>query len=87
MDYIRGTFRQNIARGNLLITHGQTGFSSADNIITGTTDPLMHEFKSLQSTQERQAFYRRNFQNNPQAAQQFKNQVDAVQKHTGFLDQ
>jgi hypothetical protein len=82
MDYVRGTFRQNIARAQLLKTHGQQGFAEADNLLTGTTDPLMHEFMALDKPEDRIAFYRRNFQGNGQAMQQFKNRVDALKKHT-----
>lgn len=86
MDYIRGTARQQLARGALLDKHGQKGFAAADNTLTGTTDPLMHEYISLAPAQ-RAAFYKRNF-SSPQEAQAFKDKVNAVKAHApGLLGQ
>jgi hypothetical protein len=86
MDYIRGTARQNLARGQLLQQYqksdpqGLRGFQAADSMLTGTTTPLMHEFMALPANQ-RAGFYKRNF-SSPQEAQAFKDQVGAMQKHT-----
>jgi hypothetical protein len=48
MDYIRGTARQTQARGQLLQRYqgadGPRGFAAADNILTNSTNPLMHEY-------------------------------------------
>lgn len=79
MDYVRGNFRQNVARGDQLnsVRSKDTslqGFQHADDVLTGSTDPLMHEFKSLKTPQERIAFYQRNF-TDPTRAQEFKNKV------------
>ena len=84
MDYIRGTLRQNVARGKLLQKHGIPGFQSADDILTRSTNPLMHEYLSLKPD-EQAGFYRRNF-STPQQAQAFKNEVNAVKKHTSVLE-
>lgn len=91
MDYIRGTLRQNLSRGELLKQYQQQdpqsvrGFASADNILTRNTNPLMHEYMALQPA-ERAAFYKRNF-GSAQEAQAFKDQVNAVQKHTSAFGQ
>ena len=91
MDYIRGTAKQNLARGQLLSQYqkedpqGLRGFQAADNVLTGTTNPLMHEYLSLKP-QDQAGFYRRNF-STPQQAQDFKNQVNALKKHTSVLGQ
>jgi hypothetical protein len=91
MDYIRGTARQNLARGSLLSQYqkedpqGLRGFQAADNIMTNQTDPLMHEFLALPANQ-RAGFYQRNF-GNAQEAQEFKNRVTALQKHTSIFPQ
>ena len=86
MDYIRGVARQMSARGDLLDKYQKTdpealrGFTAADNLLTRTSNPLMHEFMSL-SPAERTGFYKRNF-TTAQEAQEFKDQVTAFQKHT-----
>jgi len=80
MDYIRGSARQDLARSNLLQTHGRAGFQMADNALVGQTDPLMHEFMALKP-EERAGFYRRNFKS-AQEAQAFKDSVMAHQKRT-----
>jgi len=87
MDYIRGSFRQNVARGDLLNSYRQkhpdlTGFQHADDVLTGQTDPLMHEFMALKTPQDRIAFYRRNF-SDPAKAQAFKDRVAGVSHVTG----
>ncbi len=84
MDYIRGTMRQTLARGQLLKKHGVTGIQSADDELTRGTDPLMHEAASLKPGQSN-GFYKRNFKS-PEEAQQFKNRVEALKKHTNFLE-
>lgn len=89
MDYIRGTARQNLSRGKLLSKYqeedpqGLRGFQAADNMLTRTTDPLMHEYLALKP-EEQAGFYRRNF-STPQQAQEFKNQINALKKHTSVL--
>ena len=79
MDYTRGAFRQNLARGELLNRvkskdESLRGFQHADDILTGSTDPLMHEFKSLKTPAERIGFYQRNF-TDPAKAQEFRDKV------------
>jgi hypothetical protein len=79
MDYTRGTFRQNVARGDLLNQvkskdQSLQGFQHADDVLTSGTDPLMHEFKALKTPAERIEFYRRNF-TDPTKAQDFRNKV------------
>lgn len=82
MDYTRGTFRQNVARGDLLNAvkskdPSLSGFQHADDLLTSATDPLMHEFKSLKTPAERIGFYKRNF-TDPQRAQEFKEKVSGM---------
>lgn len=87
MDYLRGTARQNLARGKLLddqYSKDRRGFQAADNLMTRTTNPLMHEFNALKP-EERGAFYKHNF-TNPQDAQAFKHEVEALKKHSHVLD-
>lgn len=79
MDYTRGAFRQNLARGELLNKvkskdESLRGFQHADDIMTGSTDPLMHEFKALKTPAERIGFYQRNF-TDPAKAQDFRDKV------------
>jgi hypothetical protein len=90
MDYIRGTGRQNLARGQLLSQYQNPkdpnairGFAAADNMLTGSTNPLMHEFLALKPS-ERAGFYTRNF-STPQQAQAFKDQVTALQRHSSVV--
>lgn len=90
MDYIRGMFKQNLSRGKMLLKYQQNdpslrGFQAADNMLTSTTDPLMHEFLSLKP-EERAGFYKRNF-STPQQAQEFKHKVTAIQQHTKVFDE
>lgn len=90
MDYIRGTARQNLARGSLLSQYqkedkGLKGFQAADNVLSGKTNPLMHEYLALKPD-EQAGFYRRNF-SNPQEAQAFKDEVNALKKHTHAFGQ
>ena len=86
MDYIRGSARQTIARGDLLQQYKKkdpqalSGFQAADNALVSHTDPLMHEFMAL-GPEERAGFYRRNFKS-AQEAQAFKDSVTAHQKRT-----
>jgi hypothetical protein len=79
MDYTRGTFRQNIARGDQLNKikskdASLRGFQHADDVLSGGTDPLMHEFQALKTPQERIGFYQRNF-SDPEKAKEFRNKV------------
>lgn len=87
MDYARGSFRQNVARGQLLNSYQQahpdlSGFQHADDTLTGSVDPLMTEFQALQTPQQRISFYQRNFKS-AQEAQAFKNKVQGVSHITG----
>ena len=54
-------------------------------MLTGQTDPLMHEFMSLKPS-ERSGFYSRNF-TSAEKAQEFKNKVLALQNHSGLVSQ
>lgn len=83
MDYIRGAFKQNMARGQLLKKHGVEGFAAADDEMTRSADPLVHEAASLPSGKPG-GFYSRNF-GSPEEAQKFKDKVDALKKHTTYL--
>jgi hypothetical protein len=79
MDLTRGTFRQNVARGELLNKvkskdSSLQGFQHADDTLTGSQDPLMHEFKALNTKEARAAFYKRHF-STMQEAQEFRNKV------------
>jgi hypothetical protein len=90
MDYIRGSFRQNVARGDLLNSYREknpnlNGLQHADDVLTGKTDPWMHEFKSLKSAQERIDFYKRNFPTSDKA-KDFKHRVSAME-HLNVLGQ
>jgi hypothetical protein len=87
MDYIRGSFRQNVARGEQLNSYRQahpdlTGFQHADDILTSHIDPLMSEFQALKTPQERIGFYKRNF-TSPQEAQAFKDKVSGASHALG----
>lgn len=90
MDYIRGTLRQNLARGELLKEYQKEdpqsvrGFASADNILTRNSNPLMHEYLALKPD-ERSGFYRRNF-GSAKEAQAFKDQISVLKKHTKVFD-
>ena len=89
MDYVRGSFRQNLAQGqNLSAYRGKhpdlSGFQGADDAFTGTGGPLVHEFLSLKGKDAQAAFYRRNFSDAKQALQ-FRNQAFAA-SHTLGLD-
>jgi len=89
MDYARGSLREDLARGNNLNQYRSknpdlSGFQHADDILTGSTDPLMHEFKALPPAKQAE-FYRRNF-STPDQAQAFKNKVKGAD-HQGLLGQ
>jgi hypothetical protein len=92
MDYIRGTARQNLARGQLLSQYqksdpqGLQGFQAADNIVSGQTNPLMHEYQSLKTPQDQAGFFKRNFSSRAEASS-FRDQVEALKKHTSVLGQ
>ncbi len=82
MDYIRGSFRQNLARGELLNNYRSknpqlNGLQHADDVLTSHTDPLMHEFKALKTPGERIEFYKRNFHERGKA-EDFKNRVTGM---------
>jgi hypothetical protein len=83
MDYIRGSFRQNVARGQLLSRHGVNGFAAADDEMTRSADPLVHEAAALPPGKPG-GFYSRNF-GSPEEAQKFKDRVDALKKHTAYI--
>lgn len=79
MDYTRGIARQDLARGGLLNAvktkdSSLRGFQHADDVLTGSTDPLMHEFQALKTPAERVGFYKRNF-SSPAQAQEFRDKV------------
>jgi hypothetical protein len=79
MDYTRGVARQDLARGQLLNTvkskdASLRGFQHADDMLTGSTDPLMHEFQSLKDPQQQAEFYKRNFKSR-EDAKQFRDKV------------
>lgn len=89
MDYVRGSFRQNLAQGQNLIAYKNkhpdlSGFQGADDAFTGGGGPLVHEFLSLKGKNAQAAFYRRNF-SSPEQAVQFRNQTRAA-AHTLGLD-
>lgn len=89
MDYVRGSFRQNLAQGQNLSAYRAkhsdlSGFQGADDAFTSTGGPLVHEFLSLKTKDQQAAFYRRNF-SDPQKALQFRNQAYAA-SHTLGLD-
>jgi hypothetical protein len=50
------------------------GYQAADDMLTSTTDPLMHEFNSLKNPQERAQFYARNFKD-PKEMAAFRDKV------------
>lgn len=82
MDYIRGSFRQQAARGQALNKYRDAhpnleGFQHADDVLTGNTDPLMHEYMNLTTPQQRIGFYQRNFHNAEDAAA-FKARVQGL---------
>lgn len=79
MDYIRGSFKQNLARGNLLQEFRKrdpnlSGLAGADDALTSRFDPRMTEFMSLKTPEDRKAFYKRNF-TKPEEAQAFRDKV------------
>jgi hypothetical protein len=87
MDYIRGSFRQNVARGNLLNSYQEahpdlTGFRHADDTLTSKVDPLMSEYQALKTPAQRTGFYKRNF-TNAQEAQEFKDKVTGTNHVVG----
>jgi hypothetical protein len=87
MDYIRGSFRQSLARGQNLNAYRTkqpdlTGFQHSDDVLVQSTNPLMHEYTALKSPQERTEFYRRNFATAQEAAA-FKAQVQGVSHSLG----
>ena len=87
MDYIRGAFRQNVARGEQLDNYKKlhpdlSGFQTADDILTRHVDPLMSEFQALKTPAERIGFYKRNF-TSPQEAQAFKDKVSGASHALG----
>lgn len=90
MDYIRGSFRQNQAQGKNLTAYAAkhpdlSGFQHADDALTGTAGPLMHEFLSLKDKEQQAAFYRRNFKNKEDALE-FRNKARAASHVLGLGD-
>lgn len=90
MDYTRGVARQDLARGALLNQvktkdPSLRGFQHADDTLTSSTDPLMHEFSALNSPAERTAFYRRNF-SDQKKMEEFRDRV-AGMKHLNVIGQ
>lgn len=91
MDYTRGVARQDLARGALLNSikskdPNLRGFQHADDILTSSSDPLMHEFASLKTPAERSQFYRRNFEGNQKKMEDFRDKVAAM-KHLNVIGQ
>jgi hypothetical protein len=89
MDYVRGSFRQNLEQGKNLSAYREkhpdlSGFQGADDHFTSTGGPLVHEFLSLKGKDQQSAFYRRNF-SSPQEALKFRNEAFAA-SHTLGLD-
>jgi hypothetical protein len=87
MDYVRGTFKQNLARSNQLNQvkakdSSLQGFQHADDIYTAGADPLMHEFQSLSTQQQQTAFLKRHFVSKTDA-QQFIGRVAGFNHVTG----
>src|SRR6185437_5320145 len=75
MDYVRGMFKQNVARGDQLLNYQKkhpdlTGFQQADDAYTSKVNPLAAEYRSLKPGYERQDFLRRRFKS-AQEAQSF----------------
>ncbi len=82
MDYIRGSFRQQLARGKLLSDYQKkhpdlAGFQHADDMFTSSVDPMMAEYKQLTTPEQRIGFYKRNFKNAADAAA-FKAKVQGL---------
>lgn len=82
MDFRRGISRQDLARGATLNAMQAKdpdlkGFRHADDVLTNSTDPLMHEFKSLKPGAQTQEFYKRNFTTREQA-KEFTDRVTGV---------
>ena len=80
MDYVRGSFKQNVARGQNMLAYQRqhpdlAGFQQSDDTLTSKVDPLMTEYRSLTPGAQRQGFLKRNFQS-ASAAQAF---VDKLQ--------
>ena len=87
MDLTRGTFRQNLARADQLNSlkskdSSMQGAQHADDILTGSTTPLMHEFNALKTPAERSAFYSRNF-GSAKEAEEFRNKVSGMKHALG----
>lgn len=90
MDYTRGVARQDLARGTLLNSvkskdPNLRGFQHVDDILTSSSDPLMHEFASLKTPAERSQFYRRNF-SDAKKMEDFRDKVAAM-KHLNVIGQ
>ncbi len=87
MDYLRGSLRQNVNRGQLLNSYQKqhpdnSGFQHADDALTSSMDPLMTEYKSLPAGAARQGFIRRNFKS-AQEAQGFVDKVNGASHALG----
>ena len=75
MDYVRGSFRQNVARGQNMLSYQKqhpdaAGFQQSDDQLTTKVDPLTAEYRALGAGAQRQGFLKRNF-NSAQEAQAF----------------
>lgn len=76
MDYVRGSLKVNLMRGDNLISHRDqhpdlAGFQQSDDQITNSIDPLKAEFRSLKrGSPEWQSFLKRRF-DTPEKAQAF----------------
>ena len=88
MDYIRGSARQSLAKGQNLNSYRTkqpdlTGFQHSDDVLTQGTSPLMHEFSTLKTPAQQAEFYKRNFPS-AEAAREFRNKVRGA-KHHGLI--
>lgn len=87
MDYQRGIARQDLARVDNLNKYRDKdpslkGFQHSDDVLTRSTDPLMHEFKALKTPAERTAFYGRNF-HDAKSAEAFRDKVTGTSHALG----
>lgn len=87
MDYIRGTFRQDLARGKNLDTYRSkkpdlSGFQKADDSLMSKSEPLMHEYLALPKGQARVDFFRRNF-TSKEAGKAFRDKAEALGEDLG----
>lgn len=82
MDYLRGNFRQQLARGKQLNAYRErhpdlAGFQHRDDLLTSNADPLMHEYLSLPAGQAKVDFFKRNFKSKDDA-KAFRNRAQGL---------